>query len=536
MKSSQTAMLIIILSLSLFSFFPTAKSEATLAESLNTWLNGVSWTNRDLMTTHYGVIFSKLETSAYDTLASYFISGQDWTGALHLKRVAELSGYSSSELATATLQALGGMRMVGYLPSTQSDGAFCVYNRYLLNGYRWAQQIGGTLTTKWNGQAAFQQLAKLVDKYGGGFLFAYSDTAQYTDQPNTRYYDEQAETLGCFRVLEEGGISGARVYEDKIWAHLNDDGWWTGQWYWYRPAWKCFECEMGAFALIITDYLGSPHSNIVSDLNEKLLKNGWNSPSWQPWKYIINHANNPDGGAVTSEVRPWETVTAWEALHVCYPSFTATMKTTMQNMLTQNPTAWQEVLYMSGYKGSSDRQLSGAMVMFLNGIVPNTGSLDIPLNEERYDGLVTDFPSGKFRFNYANKMIRIPVKSGSLKFLFGSQPVTRDFQTGTWNIYFANDWNSIVKVEAVSSSGNGGDGGGNETNPTNWWQPIIDWATTNVIQPIQNFIGKSPYLIAVPTIGFVAIVGVVGYKISHRHKNSRKKQRRYALVPVMDED
>lgn len=312
-----------------------------------------------------------------------------------------------------------------------------------------------SLVSKWNETSAYRQLAGLVDKYGGGFSYAgvdmvcpFPDPQNLTSiQGNCRYYDEEAQTLGCFHIFEEDGLP-ARNYEDKIWNHLNNDGWWSDQWYWYRPNWKVFECEMGRFAIGITQYLGYVHPNIVSDLNQKLLIDEWNSSCWQPWLYVVNHANDPDGSIVAKEPRPSETVAVWEAFESFYTSFSISMRNAITDMLTKEPKAWEQVLTQPCYEKD---QLDGAMIMFLNGIIPESGCLRDSLTQESYISCDLNFPASEYRFDYVNRMIRIPTTSGQIGFQFGTQIISYEFTQGVWDVYFSNDWNSIENAVSVSS-------------------------------------------------------------------------------------
>lgn len=72
----------------------------------------------------------------------------------------------------------------------------------------------------------------------------------------------------------------------------------------------------------------------------------------------------------------------------------------------------------TGY--SSDASSLAAMMMFLDGIVPDTGYLAINASNEAYQDYRTCFPTSEWSFNYHDQSIRIPVMQGNLSFLFGS--------------------------------------------------------------------------------------------------------------------
>jgi len=431
--------------------FPVS-AQTTLADTLNTRANQVAWpsgTGGSATTVQYMNIFGKADTSAYDTQAQFLLSASNWAELIKLKRAAEVSGYDSATLNNAVKQALQNIPMVGALPICSPFGAnFFVGFRYVLYGYKYAEEMG---VSRWNKQAGYQQLASLVDKYGGGFLYCYINTAEYTSQPNTRYYDEQAETLGCFQILYDLGVNEAKAYEDRLWQHLLNDGWWTGQWFWYRPAWQCWECEMGPFALVISKYLGSPPSQVISDINYKLLRSGWQTPGWMG-RYVINHAESPTGVFVTNEMRPWETLNAWRALHSLYPSMTGEMQTNMVSMLSQN--GWQLALNSGCFDADWSRQTAGLMTAFLMGIIPSSTTLNARFDMDQYIGTDIEFPVNQWHFDYSNRRITIPVKgSGQLKFLFGTSITTGTFPSGgVYNVTFSSDWNAVTDVRLASGS------------------------------------------------------------------------------------
>jgi hypothetical protein len=92
----------------------------------------------------------------------------------------------------------------------------------------------------------------------------------------------------------------------------------------------------------------------------------------------------------------------------------------------------------------------GAMELFLYGIIPDTGYLAINASEERFDDYRTCFPVSQWKFDYENRLVRIPVVQGNLSFIFGSEKVTHDFSSsGVYDIQFTKDWNSIVSTSKI---------------------------------------------------------------------------------------
>jgi hypothetical protein len=92
------------------------------------------------------------------------------------------------------------------------------------------------------------------------------------------------------------------------------------------------------------------------------------------------------------------------------------------------------------------------MLLFLEGIVPNTGYLAINASEEQYQDYRTCFPTADWNFNYQTQTIRIPIMKGTLSFIFGSQEVTQNFPSnGVYDVQFASDWNSIFSITKIAN-------------------------------------------------------------------------------------
>jgi parallel beta-helix repeat protein len=100
---------------------------------------------------------------------------------------------------------------------------------------------------------------------------------------------------------------------------------------------------------------------------------------------------------------------------------------------------------------SDDATCAGAMILFLNGIVPDSGSLAIPVIDETYEDWCSMFPAGEFRFDYAANTIRIPVWQGKINFIFGTDTASYTFPTdGVYEVHFSSDWNNVTSVRKVS--------------------------------------------------------------------------------------
>jgi hypothetical protein len=98
-----------------------------------------------------------------------------------------------------------------------------------------------------------------------------------------------------------------------------------------------------------------------------------------------------------------------------------------------------------------DATCAGAMILFLNGIVPDSGSLAIPVIDETYEDWCSMFPAGEFQFDYAANTIRIPVWKGKINFIFGADTASYTFPTdGVYEVHFSSDWNHVTSARKVS--------------------------------------------------------------------------------------
>ncbi|MGA2682369.1 MAG: hypothetical protein ABSF44_11300 [Candidatus Bathyarchaeia archaeon] len=470
-----------------------AQSEPTLAETINNILTNINLANvSPQWGTVYSQIFCLTNQSIFDTLIQEAVNQSDWQDAVWVARLAELNGFNSPILTDCLATALENMPMCGSLPATCNTAnqtvtsyppeVFCVYDRYMVNAYRYAQELG---VLGWNMTRAFTDFADAYvssPKGSGsrsGEMFWINPAANFSASYTGRYYDEYAETLGMFLEFALNGVRSnmtvnslslnATSFMDNMWGAVQDL--WNGDFYDYNNmgiglarAFDIVECEMGNFAQIAEEYqnyrgLLPYFSNVITDLEYTCLTSGWDSPIWAS-PGAIQHAND------NSQVRLPETLAALIAIQMLYPQFNASMQTNFQSMLQ---TGWQGLVNSTLYSNgqfqftaqnsttalpeaySDDASMLGAMTLFLDGIIPQTGSLSIAASNERYEDYQTCFPISQWQFNYQNQSIRIPVMAGTLIFTFGSQPVSQLFPSnGVYEIQFSPDWNSIASVTKVA--------------------------------------------------------------------------------------
>jgi hypothetical protein len=338
----------------------------------------------------------------------------------------------------------------------------------MVNAYRYAQELG---ISGWNLTQAFIDFAnaylKPPENSQYGEMLWINPLENFSESFSSRYYDEHAETLGMFLEFALAGVNATISYNGQTLnvTDFMDDAWantqshWNGVIYGYNSANGGVECEMGNFAQVIAEYQNyrgnlTYFDRVIQDLEYKLLAENFSSPAWGT-AGVLKHA---DGN---SQLRLGETMGALIALQMLYPYFSPDMQDNFASML-QNGGAWQGLLTSSLYSNgqfkffstdtgySSDASSLGAMMLFLDGIIPGTGYLAMNATNERYQDYRTCFPTSQWSFNYQNQTIRIPVMAGNLSFIFGTQEVTQSFPTnGVYNIQFSSDWNNITSVTKV---------------------------------------------------------------------------------------
>jgi parallel beta-helix repeat protein len=394
------------------------------------------------------MVFNALPLNYYDTLIQQYASSNDWIDVLRVKRFSEIDGYDSPTIEQATYEALVNMPMLDNLPLTSSiDGSpyFDVYDRFVLNAYRYAEQYD--LTQKWNVTAAYQELLATYQAAGQPSV-GYNPTNLTTFQWTPRYYDESAETLDSLVKLD-GNDAG-------LWNYIQNN-YWTGSIYGYNGP-NQYECEVGFFAVIIGNYYVTMGGNVTNfdrvymDLYNKLLAQGWSSVGWGV-PGVLRHAESNPQLRLESTLGAIQALQAYVGTSDWEPSFV--------DLLSGSDQAWSALLNSSLYsggrfKGTSDGSFSddataeGMMTLFLEGIIPSNGSLAMPLNEEGYQDVCDLSPVSLFSFDYVNRTICMPVNPGELKFQFGTQVVSYVFPSaGIYQVDFGNNWNSIVSAKYV---------------------------------------------------------------------------------------
>jgi hypothetical protein len=453
---------------------PNASGNVTLAEVIHQGIDSINWNsdtwcNRECLT-HFGQIFDKLDFSAYDRDIGEQESSETWVNALQAIRLAEIDGYSSERLDNYAQRVLLNHPMTGTLPSNFDD-QFLVFYRCELLGYKYAETLNFE-RGKWNKSEAFSDFARRFDDSPTFVWSCGLKTCTYND----RYYDAAAQDLGVFLKFYEIGVHNALGEADKVWQKINSYAFPGFYPYHLGSNTTEVECEI-CFSTIIGEYLDRKGSipyydRLLEDIDYKLLADGWNSADWSSGGYTVRHSSI----AAPEERRLPNTLLALQVLHSYYPRFNSTMQNSFVQLLTGSTKAWQGLLqtelcdpsnhYRFVLDGLPQNRLwgntglvdtataTGDLLLFLEGIVPSTGSLAIPKLDELYEDVCSAFSARKFRFDYDMRTIRIPVNRGELKFQFGTTLVSYDFpRNATYEITFSDDWNSIVKVRELPFDG-----------------------------------------------------------------------------------
>jgi hypothetical protein len=197
-------------------------------------------------------------------------------------------------------------------------------------------------------------------------------------------------------------------------------------------------------------------------MKTRYLNQQWDSPQWcnatqRIYSVVHHHPDNP-------EHRLENTLGAIFSLQSFYQILDSTSKANLLAMLDGTTKWWEHLLNDSElydptthkwkrYDDSDpDDEGSGAgiMCLWLLGIVPDTGALYSPMHEFTYECYTC--MDEYFSFDYINRVIRLPIYHGLIKFIYGSTPVSFNFvDDGVYDITFASDWNSITNTVKVTT-------------------------------------------------------------------------------------
>jgi cell division septation protein DedD len=365
------------------------------------------------------------------------------------------------------------VKLANGLPLNYGTNTFLVYGGSLLYVYYWANYYQYDLS-KWNLNAAYATFK--ADTYKGAYGYAgvleiNGDNSVVSAGP--RYYDEWGETARCFIIFYQMGVTDALNQAILAWNYWNTVDWNAGGYYQYRPNYNDFEVEAPFFiqdALMIQNYANSSLNNInrlAKDTETRYLASGWTSPQWiySGSKTVVDHTA-VHAYSTNSQHRLPGTLGAWVALYGEWSNLTNSDQSMIRTMILGNGTgnyaypAWQYLLKSSLYdsttnmfKPFSDSTVgtpvgtSMAMeIMLLNGIVPQTATLSIPLSEWTYESSSNIINPQLLSIDFNLNQLTIGIASaGTVTFAYGSTPFNYNFDnSGVYTLQFSSDWNGIT--------------------------------------------------------------------------------------------
>jgi hypothetical protein len=239
-----------------------AQQEPTLADIINNVLLNIRETNSS-WNVIYGQVFGLENRSVFVEAISQALGQNDYQDVIFIARLAELNNYSSQTINSTVEAALQNMPMAGSLPATFNN-AFLTDDRYMINAYRYAQELG---VPGWNITQAFLDFAGaylyLIQHNSDGEIQSINPSTNSVDSFKGRYYDEYAQTLDTFlefalngetvNITYSGASLNAASFMDDMW--LRTQCLWNGQYYKYTEIYEQeVECEMMNFAQIVSEY------------------------------------------------------------------------------------------------------------------------------------------------------------------------------------------------------------------------------------------------------------------------------------------
>ncbi len=311
-----------------------------------------------------------------------------------------------------------------------------------------------------------QMLSSLEGK--SPFLELDSSGGIHSIDYGPRWYDESMETCDVYLKIarlalenDDGTTFNNALSEaNRVWDWINSNLW-TGDHYKYALNWSDYECEVSfhIIAARLKVYNGGSITNedrILTDIYNRLLVNGLGSPQWKNNTPVLMH-HNPDN----SQGRFTNTLPAFYVLHLWSPLMDSTSLSKFQEIL--DTPAWQKLFESTVYDSSTgmfkwtddasevseEATATAIFVLLLMGIKPIDGFLYLPIIENGYEDKLLWTPM--IKLDLTNKKLTIPVKAGTLEFMFGTTPVQYTFsEDGVYEVQFSDDWNSITSATKIS--------------------------------------------------------------------------------------
>jgi len=445
-----------------FSFVKPAEAiGGTLISNLQNLVdNKVVW-NTDPTTSLIGYNFGKLSLAQ---LQAYVDSQTDWRLVFYM--YAQMMKYNVVKNQTVIKWALDNATMLpNGLPVTYYYGStptYLVHDRYAIQGYYYAQEYNYE-TSKWNSTNAYLNFQWASQHSTGySFLWLYGDNTTSTISYGPRYYDECAETMDVFLRFYELGIQSALTDALNVWNWVNNNLW-AGDHFNYAYGWPNWECESGGFLQIALKlkYYASSAGNITrvtEDMVNRYIANRWASPQWSDSVVVHHYPSN-------SQKRLQNTLMAWSSLLGNYYHLTTAQQANLTGLLTgygSYEPAWKMLYDNSGlhnassglFRWASDGTDSASAtaaacsLTLMEGIVPGTGSLAMPISENVYEDTFNMIDADLYNLNFQQHKLRLAIQMpGTISFQYGTSTPTYNFtQPGLYDVTFSSDWNTISSV------------------------------------------------------------------------------------------
>ena len=275
-----------------------------------------------------------------------------------------------------------------------------------------------------------------------------------------------------YKVDQTNNLGSLEYARDFLWPTINFL-FWTGTYFNYCSSMPGWEVSGASFATIIgqmralNGYQLNNWDRILIDLKNRYITSEWSSPQFcdGATKYYctVHHQT------VNSQRRLHNNLITWYTLHAFWTTLDEVSRSHLRSMLDGTTKGWEYIMSSSSLYDSPSKRwkttsndsvsdsgtLIGIWNLLLMGIVPQTGKgLFLPVYDHTYEG-VESF-NKYWMFDYQNRILKLPVKTGTIRFLFGSAPVNVEFSSdGIYEVTFASDWNSVsssVYIEALDES------------------------------------------------------------------------------------
>ena len=435
-----------------------------------------------------GLILSQTKPQDLDAEIDNMRDNSEWKALAAVKQFCELCGYSSPVVDDCVKDFLTGITFfVNYAvpETTTTPDYFQLGGSSCLLGYRWSRELQHE-TAKWDLLDCYAGLHEVYTQEGHAWYQADLDAGPPPTGDTllggviTRMYEVQ-QLANCFWSLYKCGAKAALTDMKALWTELQNH--WSDAHYHYRSTdsgtdnyvWDALECVP---ALGVLEVLGESPANfterILSHINLGCLSSYWESAHFvieggNAYHVVVHH--NKD----TDQRRTRGTFLVLTSMWQFWNRYTDTQKGYMRDMLQgtggAHDTGFNSLLEAGHglFDNATDRfkvdstdgatsdlgTAIGSTLLFLMGIAPSTstpsGSLAIPLRT-LYLGSIEMVDPRSFRWDGANRKIRIPVFTGNLTFMYGASNVDYHFpRDGVYEVFFNEDYTSINKAIQISA-------------------------------------------------------------------------------------